>query len=43
MFPQLEAKQQARIADEILAFTSKLAGEKLHVQPLLQKAAQMAV
>jgi dTDP-4-amino-4,6-dideoxygalactose transaminase len=43
MFPQLEAKQQARVADEILAFTSKLAGEKLHVQPLLQKAAQMAV
>jgi dTDP-4-amino-4,6-dideoxygalactose transaminase len=43
MFPQLQVGQQARVAEEILAFTSKLAGEKLHTQPARQKAAQMAV
>ena len=43
MFPQLQAQQQARVADEVLAFTSKLAGEKLQPHAVLQKAAEVAV
>ena len=43
MFPQLQAAQQARVAEEILAFTSKAAGEKLQPHPALRKAAEIAV
>jgi dTDP-4-amino-4,6-dideoxygalactose transaminase len=43
MFPQLQAAQQARVVEEILAFTSKAAGEKLQPHPALRKAAEIAV
>jgi dTDP-4-amino-4,6-dideoxygalactose transaminase len=43
MFPQLRSEQQARVADEILAFTSTFAGERLQPHPVLQKAAEVAV
>jgi dTDP-4-amino-4,6-dideoxygalactose transaminase len=43
MFPQLQAEQQARVADEILAFTSKLANEKLQPHAVLQKPVEVAV
>ena len=43
MFPQLRAEQQARVAEEVLAFTSKHASEKLQPHPVLQKPVEIAV
>ena len=43
MFPQLQSQQQARVADEVLVFTSKLASEKLQPHAVSQKVVEVAV